>query len=136
MPSDRVRRLQLEAEIAAARLREESLQYAWGAAQYTSSSTRSAEAVSVDLLRAQAEIAELEERLAELDGAPPPVPAPAPVNPPEPAPECVGTREAARLLGVSPRTLEGLRMRGAGPAHIRVGKRVLYPLASLRNPTK
>lgn len=140
MPSDRVRRLQLEAELAALRVREDGLQHSWAAATYTGSGTRDPEAITADLLGVQAEIAELEERLAELSGAPQPEPAPVPAAAaPErttPEPEYVGTREAARLLGVSPRTLEGLRMRGAGPSHIRVGKRVLYPLAALRSPAK
>jgi hypothetical protein len=48
------------------------------------------------------------------------------------APEYISTRAAAALLGISARTLEGLRARGQGPECIRLGRRVLYPLAALR----
>jgi len=51
-------------------------------------------------------------------------------------PEYVGTCDAAALLGVSPRTLEGLRARGAGPPCTRIGRRVLYSVAELRNRAK
>jgi hypothetical protein len=70
-----------------------------------------------------------------LVGAPAAPPAP-PVLAAAPESEYLGTRGAARLLGISARTLEGLRARGAGPPHIRIGKRVLYPVASLRTPAK
>ena len=35
------------------------------------------------------------------------------------------TREAARLLGLSPRTLESLRLRGGGPPFVSVTKRAV-----------
>lgn len=38
----------------------------------------------------------------------------------------MSTREAARLAGVSHRTLEGLRYRGGGPAYRKLGARVVY----------
>jgi len=40
--------------------------------------------------------------------------------------------QAAELLQVSPRTLEGWRCRGGGPRFIRVGRRVRYRLQDLR----
>ena len=36
------------------------------------------------------------------------------------------TREAANYLGLSHRTLEGMRCRGGGPAFLKLGRRVLY----------
>ena len=41
------------------------------------------------------------------------------------------TRTAADFLGVSPRTLEGLRVRGGGPPFAKVGGRVVYRKARL-----
>jgi excisionase family DNA binding protein len=42
------------------------------------------------------------------------------------------TRQAARLLGFSPRALEGWRLRGGGPAFVRVSRRsVRYRRADL-----
>ena len=41
------------------------------------------------------------------------------------------TRAAADFLGVSPRTLEGMRVRGGGPRYAKVGGAVRYRLASL-----
>jgi len=41
------------------------------------------------------------------------------------------TREAARRLGVSPRTLEKWRVEGNGPAFFKVGRRVAYLEADL-----
>jgi hypothetical protein len=41
------------------------------------------------------------------------------------------TRAAADFLGVSPRTLEGFRVRGGGPRFVKVGGAVRYRLASL-----
>jgi hypothetical protein len=38
----------------------------------------------------------------------------------------VGTREAARLIGLSPRTLEKYRTYGAGPTYLKIGGRVVY----------
>ena len=40
--------------------------------------------------------------------------------------------QAAELLQVSPRTLEGWRCRGGGPRFVRVGRRVRYRLQDLR----
>jgi predicted DNA-binding transcriptional regulator AlpA len=36
------------------------------------------------------------------------------------------TREAAKELGLSPRTLEGWRCRREGPAYLKIGRRVKY----------
>lgn len=41
------------------------------------------------------------------------------------------TRRAARYLGLSPRTLDGYRVSGAGPAFHRFGNRVRYRRADL-----
>ena len=41
------------------------------------------------------------------------------------------TRGGADYLGVSPRTLEGLRVRGGGPPFVKVGGRVVYRVARL-----
>lgn len=43
------------------------------------------------------------------------------------------TKGAAAYLGegVSPRTLEALRVRGGGPVYIKLGKRVLYDTVDL-----
>lgn len=41
------------------------------------------------------------------------------------------TRAAADFLGISPRTLEGLRVRGGGPRFLKIGNSVRYRLASL-----
>lgn len=57
--------------------------------------------------------------------------APAPASPAAASSEYVDTREAANLLGVSARTLEGLRAQGLGPDHIRIGRAVRYPRAAL-----
>ena len=51
-------------------------------------------------------------------------------NPP-PAPRFVDTAEAARILGLSPRTLEKQRCQGRGPAYHKLGGRVLYALVEL-----
>ena len=42
------------------------------------------------------------------------------------------TREAARFLGLSPRTLEKHRNRNTGPKFSRVGRRAFYTLSDLR----
>jgi excisionase family DNA binding protein len=36
------------------------------------------------------------------------------------------TQQAADKLGISKRTLEGMRLRGGGPAYIKVGRLVRY----------
>jgi hypothetical protein len=41
------------------------------------------------------------------------------------------TRAAADFLRLSPRTLEGWRVRGGGPSFVKVGGAVRYRLASL-----
>ncbi len=45
--------------------------------------------------------------------------------------EYLGTREAAALLGLSPRTLDRYRVTGAGPAFYRFGTRIRYARADL-----
>ncbi len=39
--------------------------------------------------------------------------------------------EAARRLRLSPRTLQGFRVRGGGPSFVKLGRRVLYRAADL-----
>ncbi len=46
-------------------------------------------------------------------------------------PEYMGTREAAALLGLSPRTLDRYRVTGQGPAFHRFGTRIRYARADL-----
>jgi hypothetical protein len=48
-----------------------------------------------------------------------------------PLPEYLTTKEAAALLGVTPKGLEAMRARGDGPAFIRVGRRVRYVASAL-----
>ena len=43
----------------------------------------------------------------------------------------VGTREAAHLLGISPRTLDRYRVSGEGPVFHKFGKRVCYARTDL-----
>ena len=46
-------------------------------------------------------------------------------------PHFVRTPEAARLLGLSPRTLEKHRCDGTGPVYHKLGGRVVYTIADL-----
>lgn len=136
MPSPRADRARVVAELAAARQRLADLEQEQGYASFALGWSRRPEDVAVEIARAEADIAELEERLAEIDATPAnDVAAPAPASPPErapaPAAEYLDTREAAALLGVSVKTLEGLRRRGGGPPFVRVGKVVRYRRAEL-----
>jgi len=45
--------------------------------------------------------------------------------------DLITTREAAAMLGVAPRTLEGWRLRGGGPRYVAVGRLVRYRRAEL-----
>ncbi len=45
----------------------------------------------------------------------------------------VRTLEAARLLGISPRTLEKYRCHGSGPTFRKLGGRVVYAIADLES---
>jgi hypothetical protein len=47
-------------------------------------------------------------------------------------PLAVSEREAARLIGVTPRTLYARRGDGSGPPWRRLGGRILYPIDGLR----
>lgn len=38
----------------------------------------------------------------------------------------LNTRQAAEALGVCPRTLEGFRTRGGGPAYVKIGRATRY----------
>lgn len=56
------------------------------------------------------------------------------MNDQTPIDRAVDTKEAARILGISHRTLENFRLRGGGPAYVRVGaggKLVRYRLSAL-----
>jgi len=55
-----------------------------------------------------------------------------PAPPPQPSPLAVSEAEAARLLGVSPRTLWQLRRDGRGPRHAMVGGSVKYAVEEIR----
>lgn len=46
-------------------------------------------------------------------------------------PRYLRTAEAARFLGLSPRTLEKHRIYGTGPAYRKIGARVVYSVADL-----
>jgi excisionase family DNA binding protein len=59
-------------------------------------------------------------------------PVPTPARTANALPEYLTTREAAALLGVSVRTLEGLRATGEGPRYVRVGRAVRYPRNMLK----
>jgi predicted DNA-binding transcriptional regulator AlpA len=47
------------------------------------------------------------------------------------SPKVLDTRAAADFLGISPRTLEGFRVRGGGPRFVKIGGAVRYRLESL-----
>jgi hypothetical protein len=58
--------------------------------------------------------------------------APAPITPRRAElPEYLTTKEAAALLGVSPKGLEAMRARGDGPPFTRIGRRVRYVATEL-----
>lgn len=42
------------------------------------------------------------------------------------------TKEAARMLGIAPRTLDKRRVQGTGPQYIKMGGRVLYDVQVLK----
>jgi len=79
-----------------------------------------------DLLRLQT--------AANSNAAPPPVAATPSPAPPASGPEYLTTAEAAELLGVTVKGLEGMRTRGKGPPFIRVGGRVRYCVSDLLKP--
>jgi predicted DNA-binding transcriptional regulator AlpA len=54
------------------------------------------------------------------------------MQPPLNPPRYLRTREAAMLLGLSPRTLEKHRTYGTGPIYRKLGGRVVYALADLQ----
>ncbi len=47
-------------------------------------------------------------------------------------PRYLRTQEAARFLGLSPRTLEKHRIHGTGPIYHKLGGRVVYAIADLQ----
>jgi hypothetical protein len=64
-----------------------------------------------------------------------PSPKPEPATPVEPASEYLTPKEAAKVVHLSPRTLEGMRHRGDGPPYAKLGAgqsaRILYRRADL-----
>jgi hypothetical protein len=61
-----------------------------------------------------------------------------PAAPPAPPHEILTTREAAALLGVTPKGLEQMRAEGRGPKFFRVGRAIRYrrsDLVVLRDPS-
>ena len=125
---------QLRADLAAARLRRVALDRRWAEATYATGAD-DPEALDVELAQVDATIAALEERMAGAATAEAPSPAPVPASPalaPAAPAEYVDTATAARILGVTPKTLEALRARGSGPPFTKVGRRVRYALADLR----
>jgi hypothetical protein len=46
-------------------------------------------------------------------------------------PNFISEGEVARRYGLRRRTLQGWRLRGGGPAWVRAGRRVLYPVAGI-----
>lgn len=57
--------------------------------------------------------------------------APAVSTEPEPDTEYLTTDEAAKLLKVSPKGLEGMRCKGRGPKFVKIGGRVRYRRSDL-----
>lgn len=45
--------------------------------------------------------------------------------------ECLNSKRLARRWGLSHRTLERWRHRGTGPAHLKIGGRILYRLQDI-----
>lgn len=43
----------------------------------------------------------------------------------ETQPQIMRTNEAARYVGISPSTLSKMRLRGEGPPHAKIGKRIV-----------
>lgn len=123
----RAERARLEADLAEAQHRRDELQRRWAEATYASGASDPAD-VDVALAQVEATIAELEERLAGgvVDLVAPPNDTPAPAEP-----EYLDTKQAAALLGVSVKGLEGLRARGTGPPFLRVGRHIRYRRADL-----
>jgi hypothetical protein len=61
----------------------------------------------------------------------PPPPALSTPAEPEPEAEYLTTDEAAQLLRVSPKGLEGMRCKGRGPKYVKIGGRVRYRRSDL-----
>ena len=128
-PAERAR---LEANVAAAELRRERL-----ALELDMGTHPDPEALEAKLLAAVADVAELEERRAALEGAPAPAPAGTPATPPPPAPasasadEWLTTKEAAAELRLTVKGLERMRAEGRGPPFTRIGRAVRYRRSDL-----
>ena len=56
---------------------------------------------------------------------------PSAVSPPSPATALLTEHDAAALLNVSHRTLQAWRLRGNGPAYVKLGNAVRYDRATL-----
>ncbi len=46
-------------------------------------------------------------------------------------PQLLNTKQAAKIVGLSHRTMERLRLVGGGPTYVKLGTRVLYSPADL-----
>ena len=93
--------------------------------------TRTAADIQADLAAVAERRAELDTRAAalhrELAAALRAATAEAPARPVVASPRFLTTREAAEMLGTTPRALDAMRRRGTGPAYVLVGRRVRYP---------
>jgi hypothetical protein len=132
VPSARVLLAQIDVDLAEARQRRDELDHAWGHAMYTAGCRRNPAKINVELAGVQAQIVELEERRSGLASAPTPVAPAALVAAAPELPEYLDAKEAAALLGVSVKRLQGMRARGKGPPFVRVGRRVRYRRSDLR----
>jgi len=61
-----------------------------------------------------------------------PFPACRPVKPPAQAEALLDEKQAARILGVTPRALQAWRHRGGGPDFCRLGRRIRYRLTDIK----
>jgi predicted DNA-binding transcriptional regulator AlpA len=61
-----------------------------------------------------------------------PFPACRPVKPPEQVDVLLHEKQAAKLLGVTPRALQAWRYRGGGPKFCRLGRRVRYRISDIK----
>ena len=88
--------------------------------------TRPAAQILADLAAVSDRQAQLQRELASALAASA-APAEAPARPAAASPRYLSTREAAEMLGTTPRALDAMRRRGTGPAYVLVGRRVRYP---------
>lgn len=92
-------------------------------------------AVAADLARCAQRLSLLAARLADTPKPEPPKPqrgTPVWDGPPE----WLDTKQAAKIMGVTVKGLESLRMRGVGPKYVRIGRSIRYRLQDLPTPEK